>query len=55
MGGGGLCGGLLMGFHAFWFSCTTSSDCRLEMNCPFEFLSLGDLLMGFCNFWFSSI
>ena len=27
-------GGLLMGFCAFWFSCTMSSDCRLEMKCP---------------------
>ena len=33
-GGGGLCGGLLIGFCAFWFSCTMSCDCRLEMKCP---------------------
>ena len=40
-GGGGPCGGLLIGFCAFWFSCTMSSDCRLETNRPFTSLNLG--------------
>ena len=38
-----------MGFCAFWFSCTMSSDCRLEMKCAVFGPPGGRRLGRFCD------